>query len=211
VTAGDPVGSGLAENLRRPGGNVTGLMGLTADLYIKRLDLLRQILPGMRRVGLLYNPDNASDVLTLKRFESECSRLNLTPIHAAVRKRDQITPAFDSLQRDGAQGLIVAASSLNNDFHAAIAADAARHRLPTMYGPSYYVEAGGLISYATNSQDLYRRAAAYVDKIFKGVKPGDLPIEQPTKFELYVNLKTAKALGLTIPQSILISADKVIE
>ena len=128
-----------------------------------------------------------------------------------MRKAEEIAAAFNTLKRDQAQGLIVSASGTNRAWRESIIEHAAKHRLPAIYGLSIYAESGGLISYGANTADLYRRAAAYADKIFKGAKPGDLPIEQPNKFELVVNLKTAKALGITIPQSILVSADKVIE
>ena len=212
VTADNPVGSGLAATLARPGGNVTGLtQGVASELYTKRLDLLRQLLPGMRRVGFLYNPDTANDALSLRQFESDCSKLELKSVRAPVRKAEEIAAAFTTLQRDQAQGLMVTATSTNNAWRESIIEHAAKHRLPGVYPSIIYAESGGLISYGASYPDLYRRAAAYVDKIFKGAKPGDLPIEQPIKFELFINLKTAKALGVTIPQSVLVSADRVIE
>ena len=211
VNVGDPVGSGLAATLSRPGGNVTGLSSVSVELYTKRLDLLRQILPNMRRVGLLYYPDNANDVLGLRRFESDCSKLQFKSVPAPVRKPEEIAAAFNTLKRDQAQGLMVTSTSTNLAWRESIIEHAAKHRLPAVYGLSPYAESGGLISYGANYTDLYRRAAAYADKIFKGAKPGDLPIEQPNKFELVINLRTAKALGVTIPQSILVSADRVIE
>ena len=206
VTVGDPIGSGLAASLRRPGGNVTGLTSLSIDLYTKRLDLLRQILPASRRVGFLYNPDNGNDILALRQFESDCSKLEFKSLRAPVRSSEEIAAAFNSLQHDKAQALI----STSMGWRANIIEQASKHRLPVMYGSRSYVEDGGLISYAANFADLHRRAALYAHKIFKGAKPGDLPIEQPNKFEIVINLKTAKALGMTIPESILLSADKVI-
>ncbi len=184
VTVGDPVGSGLAASLRRPGGNVTGLTNLASDLVTKHLDLLRQILPDMRRVGFLYNPDNAANVLGLKQFESDCGKLGFNSIRAPVRKAEDIATAFNTLKRDKAQGMIVTAASSNIAWRESIIEHAAKHRLPAIYGENLFAESGGLLSYAANFPDLYRRAAAYADKIFKGAKPGDLPIEQPTKFEL---------------------------
>ena len=211
TTVGDPVGSGFAASLRRPGGNVTGLTSIATELHSKRLDLLRQILPGMRRVGYLYNPDFSNDVMALRQFESDCAKLQFTSIRAPVRKAEEVATAFRILQREKAQGLIVSQASTNNAWRKDIVEHAAQHRLPAAYPISGYVESGGLFSYGTNVQDLYRRAAAYADKIFKGAKPGDLPIEQPTTFEMVLNLKTAKALGVTIPQSILVQANKIIE
>jgi len=210
ATAGDPVGSGLATTLSHPGGNVTGLNTLASELYTKRLDLLRQLLPGMRRVGLLYNPNSASNVLILNRFEADCGRLQFKPVRAPVRKAEEIAAAFDTLQRDKAQGVIVTAST-NIVWQDSIIEHAAKHRLPAVYSGGLFAESGGLLSYAADRPDLYRRAAAYADKIFKGAKPSDLPIEQPNKFETIINLKTAKALGIKIPDVILLRADKVIE
>ena len=211
VTVGDPVGSGLVASLARPGGNVTGLTQLTSELISKRLDLLRQLVPRMRRVGLLYDPNNQADVLTLTRFESGCLKLNLQPIRAPARKTEEIAVAFKTLARDKAEGLIVAASSVNNASQNIIIEHAAKHRLPAAYGRNDYAVAGGLFLYAADSIDLNRRAATYVDKIFKGAKPGDLPIEQPMRFEFVLNMKTAKALGLKIPGSILVQVTKIIE
>ena len=211
TTAGDPVGSGLAAALARPGGNVTGLTGIGSELNTKRLDLLRQLLPRMHRVGLLYDPNNQSNMLTLTRFEADCGKLQLQSIRAPARKAEEIAAAFKILARNKAQGLLVSANSTNLASRAGIVEYAAKHRLPAAYGESNYAEAGGLISYASDYSDLYRRAAAYADKIFKGAKPGDLPIEQPTRFEFVLNMKTAKALGLKIPGSILVQATKVIE
>jgi len=208
---GDPIGSGLAATLRRPGANVTGLTNLASELFTKRLDLLRQILPDMRRVGFLYNPDNAANVLGLKQFELGCTKLGFQSIRARVRKADEIASTFNALHREKAQGIIVTNASTNIAWRASIIEHAAKHRLPAVYGQNLFADSGGLLSYAANYPDLYRRTAAYADKIFKGAKPGDLPIEQPTKFELIANLKTAKALGIEIPNSILVRADRVIE
>jgi putative ABC transport system substrate-binding protein len=211
ATVGDPVGSGFAASLRRPGGNVTGLTGLTAELYTKRLDLLRQILPGLRRVAMLYDPDNASAVLGFRNLESDCKKLGFKSLSAPLRKAEEIVGLFNALQRDRAQGLIVGASNTYVAWRESIIENAAKHRLPAVYGVSVFVESGGLLSYAPDNFDLFRRTAAYADKIFKGAKPGDLPIEQPTRFEMIINLKTAKALGIKIPGSVLVQATKVIE
>jgi putative ABC transport system substrate-binding protein len=211
IGVGDPVGYGLAASLRRPSGNVTGFSNQNAEVVIKHLDLLREIVPNLRRVGYLYHADNTASVAIFARLESECSKLQIQCIRAAVRERQDIPGAFDALQRDKAQGLIVAPGSTQSDWRDTIIDHAARRRLPAIYILNTAADARGLISYASNTLERYRRAASYVDKIFKGAKPGDLPIEQPTKFEMVVNMKTAKALGLTIPQSILVRADRVIE
>ena len=211
TTVGDPVASGLAASLARPGGNVTGFTTLAAELYTKRLDLLRQLLPGIRRVGLLYDPTNPSDALALTRFESDCANIQLQPIRAPARTAEEIAAAFTTLARHQAQGLLVVAGNTNNVSRERVIEYAAKQRLPAVYGRIAYAEAGGLISYAADDTDMFRRVAAYAVKIFKGAKPGDLPIQQPTLFEFVVNMKTAKALGLKIPGSILVQATRVIE
>ena len=211
AVVGDPVGSGLAASLARPAGNVTGLTNLSSELTAKRLDLLRQILPRMRRVGLIYDPNNQIDALTLARFESACGKLQLQPVRAPARNADEIVTAFKTLVRNKAQGLIVPATSTNSTSLKIVVENAAKHRLPAGYGWSEFTEAGGLFSYGADYSDLFRRAAAYADKIFKGAKPGDLPIEQPVKFDFVINMKTAKTLGLKIPQSVLVQATRVIE
>ncbi len=212
AVVGDPVGSGLVATLSRPGGNVTGFAnGVASELITKRLDLLRQMVPGMRRVGFFYNPDNSANTAGLTQLEADCTKLQITLLRAPVRVAQEIPAAFDALKRDKAQGLIVSQASTNFASRDSIVEHAAKHRLPAIYPGRVFAEAGGLLSYVSNSDDLWRRSAAYADKIFKGAKPGDLPVEQPTKFELFINRKTAKALGLKIPQSLLISAEKVIE
>ena len=211
TTVGDPVGSGLAASMARPGGNVTGFTQLGSELRSKRLDLLRQLLPRMRRVGLLYDPGNQANAQAVARIESDCRKLQLQPIHAPARKAEEIAAAFKTLARDKAQGLLVISGTTNAASRTTIIEHASKQRLPAVYSDSDYAEAGGLISYALEYRDLYRRAAAYADKIFKGAKPGDLPIQQPTKFEFVLNMKTAKALGLKIPGSIRVQATRVIE
>ena len=211
IGVGDPVGYGFAASLARPGGNVTGLSNQSAEIVIKQLDLLRQIVPNLRRVGFLYHADNAASAAIFARLESECSKVQIQCIRAAVHDRQNISSAFVSLQREKADGLIVAPSQTQIAWRDTIIDHATRRRLPAIYVWPAAPEAGGLISYSTSGLERFKRAASYVDKIFKGTKPGDLPIEQPTKFELIVNIKTAKALGITIPQSILVRADRVIE
>jgi ABC-type uncharacterized transport system substrate-binding protein len=210
IGVGDLVGRGLAASLRHPGGNVTGLTALGPELVIKHLDLLREIVPALRRVGYLHDADNAGAAANLAGLERECTKLQIQCIPAAVREAKEIPGAFGALQRDKAQGLIVAGGRLAA-WRDTIVDHAARYRLPSIYILLTAADAGGLIAYFSNVRERYKRAATYADKIFKGAKPGDLPIEQPTKFELVVNMKTAKALGITIPQSILVRADRVIE
>ncbi len=184
---------------------------MASELITKRPDLLRQMLPGMRRVGFLDLPDNTANTAGLRQFEADCGKLQMTSIRALVRVAQDIPAAFDALKRDKAQVLIVSQAGTNLAWRDSIIEHAAKHRLPAIYPGSLFAEAGGLIAYGSNLNDLWRRTAAYADKIFKGAKPGDLPIEQPTKFELVINLKTAKALGIKIPNSILVQATKVIE
>ncbi len=209
ASVGDPVGSGLVESLGRPGGNVTGLTTMTAELYGKRLDLLHQVSPGMRRVGFLYNPDNAIDIIALREFESACKKLQITSTLAEVR--EEVATAFKTLLRDKAHGFVVSQSSTTAALRDNIIEFAAQNRLPVAYPLSSYVESGGLISYGVNNAEQWRRIAVYADKIFKGAKPGDLPIEKPIKFELVLNMKTAKALGIKIPDSIRAQATRQIE
>jgi putative ABC transport system substrate-binding protein len=177
------------------------------------LDLLRQIVPGLRRVGLLYDPDSAGNVLSYQQLQSDCVRLKYTLIAAPVRKHEDFEAAFSTVRRDKVQGLIVADTGWFFTWRVTIVEQAAKHRLPAVYagGGRLSQDSGALISYGANVPGLYRRAAAYADKIFKGAKPGELPIEMPTKFELVINLKTAKALGLTMPPSVMVQATRVIE
>jgi putative ABC transport system substrate-binding protein len=211
ATVGDPVANGLAASLRHPGGNVTGLTNLSTELFTKRLDLLHQILPRMQRVGFLYHPDNVNNATSLRQLEADCAKLRIKLIRAPMRSIEEAVPVFTALQRDKAQGLIVTNASTNRVGGGSILELAAKHRLPAIYASYVFVEAGGLISYAPNFPDLYRRAAAYAVKIIKGTKPGELPIEQPLKFETVVNLKTAKALGIKIPDVVMLRAERVIE
>ena len=211
TNVGDPISIGLAASLARPGGNVTGLTSLSSELITKRLDLLHQLLPRMRRVALLYDPNNRSDALNLSRFESDCGKLKIQPIRAPARNAGEMAAVFKILARDKAQALIVTGAATNAASLDRIIEHAAKLRLPTAYNNSYMAKSGGLISYGQDVPDRYRRIAVFVDKIFKGAKPGDLPIEQPMRFEFVVNMKTARALGIKIPNSILVQATKVIE
>ena len=211
TTAGDPVGNGLVASLRRPGGNITGVTSMTTELFTKRLDLLRQILPKVQRVGILYDASDPNDMLGLARFEADCGKLKIQPIRAPVSKAAEFAAAFNSLATRKAQALLVTNTGVISVSTASIIELAAKHRLPATYGSSNWPDVGGLFSYAADFQDLYRRVAAYLNKIFKGAKPGDIPVEQPTLFEFVLNMKTAKALGLKIPGSILVQVTKVIE
>jgi putative ABC transport system substrate-binding protein len=209
VAIGDPVAAGLVKSLARPGGNITGLTGI--DLGPKRLELLLEMVPKLSRVAFLVNPDNAANIRSLEGVQAAGRKLRVEILRAEARTAQEIDKAFTLIRQQDAGALMVVQNPLFQQQRSQIAEFAAKHRLPSMTADRVYAEAGCLMSYGSNTADIYFRAATYVDKIFKGVKPADLPVEQPTKFELVINGRTAKALGLTIPQSLLISADKVIE
>ncbi len=200
----------FAASLARPGGNITGLTALNTELQGKRLQLLREVLPGLTRVAALSNP-NASSPAGLKEFEDLARTVGVQMAVFEVRKREDYAPAFDDAIRWRAGALAVGQGGLNQVLSNLIVELAARHRLPAMYQSREFVVVGGLISFGVSYADLYHRAASFADRIFKGAKPGDLPMEQPTKFDLAVNLIAAKALGITIPQSVLLRADEVIQ
>jgi putative ABC transport system substrate-binding protein len=211
IAPGDPVGSGLVASLARPGGNVTGLTIMTRDIMGKRLELLKDAVPKISRVGALFNPANPvgrRDVM--EELQAAGRTLGITIHSVEVREPSQFSSAFSSITGAHDGGLIVVVDPLTWIHRKLIVDLSARNRLPTMFYFREFVELGGLMSYGPNTMDLYRRAATYVVKILKGVKPADLPVEQPTKFELIINLKTAKALGITIPEAILLRADDVI-
>jgi putative ABC transport system substrate-binding protein len=210
VTTIDPVGGGLVASLARPGGNVTGLSLQTTDLVGKRLELLREILPGLRRLAILADVGSPIGLLEMREVEATAGTLGLEVVTSEIRRAADITPAFDAL-KGRADALYVAAGPLVTTNRIRINILALGARLPTMHGQGDNVEAGGLMSYGANFPDLYRRAADYVDKILRGTKPGELPVEQPTKFDLIINVTTAKVLGLSIPESFLVRADEVIE
>jgi len=210
VNTPDPVQLGLVASLGRPGGNVTGTTTLSADLSSKQLELLREAVPRAVRIAVLWNPDNPWHALALKGAEAAGRSLAVQLQILEVRGSEGYDRAFEAMTRKRAGALLVLADPLTA-FHRTRLADlAAKRHLPAMYGPREYADAGGLMSYWAHLADLYRRVASYVDRILKGAKPADLPIEQPTKFEFVINLKTAKALGLTIPPSLLSRADEVI-
>jgi putative tryptophan/tyrosine transport system substrate-binding protein len=212
VNSIDPVGTGFVASLARPGGNVTGLSNISAELSGKRLELLREVVPGLSRVAFLWNPDVRGNVLDYKEMEGAARSQRLQLQSVEVVRAEDLDRAFSAVTNQHAQALILAAGNpVGFAKRGQIVSFAQRNRLPSMYGVKEYVDAGGLMSYGPSNLDLRRRAASYVDKILKGAKPADLPVEQPTKFELVINLKTAKALGLTIPQSLLRRADQVIQ
>ena len=212
--AADPVASGLVTSLARPGGNVTGLAGLVPDLAGKRLELLKQIVPGVSRIAVLWHPggfDEGADKEMLKEADIAARALGIRLQVVEARGPDDFERAFSDMSRARAGAVTVQSTSIFLMEKRRLVGLAARNRLPAIYLLREFVDAGGLVSYGPNFADMCRRAATYVDKILKGAKPGDLPVEQPTKFELVINLKTAKALGLTIPPSLLQRADQVIE
>jgi putative ABC transport system substrate-binding protein len=208
----DPVATGLIDSLAHPGGNITGLTRLTRDLSGKRLELLKETVPGISRVGVLWNADNSSAALAFKEYEAAASALKIQLQSLEVRGRNpDLEGAFQAAAKRRASALITVRDAELNGYAKRIADLAIKNRLSSMSEGSEYVESGSLMSYATNDVDQYRRVAYYVDRILKGAKPADLPVEQPTKFELVINLKTAKQIGLEIPKSVLYRADKVIK
>jgi len=211
VGVGDPVGNGLVASLAQPGGNVTGLSVLNPELSGKRLELLKESLPSISRVAILTNPGNPIHATFWKETRTAAQTLGLQLQPIRVRAPEDFDEAFRAAARGRADALLAFDDALTLGHRAQLVALAAKHRVPTMYGFREFPDAGGLLSYGPNIPDQYRRSAAYVDKILKGAKPANLPVEQPTKFELVINLKTAKALGLTIPSSLLLRADEVIE
>ena len=210
IGPGDPVGAGLVESLARPGGNVTGLTIMSIDTSGKRLELRKETIGKISRVGILWNPVNPVVRRDFMETEVAARTLGITIHSVEVRGPNEFASAFSSMTGAHDGGLIVLIDPLTWIHRKLIVDLAARSRLPTMFFFREFVEAGGLMSYGPKTLELWRRAATYVDKILKGAKPADLPVEQPTKFELVINLKTAKAFGLTIPQSVLVRADEVI-
>jgi len=210
AAAADAVGSGLVASLARPGGNATGLSDQVTESAGKRLQLLREVIPSLRRLAILANIGNPSSVGETAEVKAAAGTLGLEAVAMEIRRAEDIAPAFDGLSgRVDALYVCVEPLVLTNRIRINILAAAAR--LPTVYGFREYVDAGGLISYGPNMPDQFRRAGDFVDKVLRGTKPGDIPVEQPTKFDLVINLTTAKALGLVIPESFLMRADHVIE
>jgi putative tryptophan/tyrosine transport system substrate-binding protein len=211
ANSSDPVGTGFVVSLAHPGGNITGLSSISPELSGKRLELLREVVPGLSRVAFLWNPDVRGAVLDYKETEGAASSLRVQLQSVEVVRAEDFDRAFSAVTKGRAQALIVPGANplafANRD---RIANFAQRNRLPSMYGQREFVDAGGLMSYGPSTPDMHRRAATYVDKILKGTKPADLPVERPRKFELVINLKTAKQIGLTIPPNVLARADTVI-
>jgi putative ABC transport system substrate-binding protein len=207
----DPVGTGFVASLARPGGNITGLSMMAPELAGKRLELLRETTPRISRVAVLRNPANPATALSLSETQAAARVLGVQLQLLEVRTPEELDGALGAAARDRADALIVLPDPMLLTHRRRIADLAAKSRLPAIYYERDFVEAGGLLSYGPSLADMYRRSAVYVDKILKGAKPAELPVEQPTKFELVINLRTAKALGLTIPQSVLIRADEVIQ
>ncbi len=209
--ASDPIGNGLAASLRRPGANATGLTSLSAELSAKRLQLLKEAFPRVVQVVLLIEPDNVGSVSQAKEIERAAPLLGMRVTPIELRQPTDIEPAFKRAASIGAQAYMVTQGGTFSSQSRAIADRIIHLKTPAMFAGSDFVEAGGLMSYAASWTDNFRRAAAYVDKILKGAKPGDIPIEQPTKFELVVNMKTAKAIGVTFPEAFMVRVDRVIE
>ena len=211
VIPGDPVASGLIESLARPGGNITGLATMSPQLAGKRIELLKEIVPKLSRAAVIWNPQSEVSILQWKEIQAPARQLGVQLHSLEVRSADDFDRAFKDANAARVGALILFAAPVVTTNLKRIADFAAKSRLPSMFQFSYFADAGGLVAYGPHREDLYRRSATYVDKILKGAKPGDLPVELPTKFELVINMKTAKAIGVTIPQSILVRADRVIE
>ncbi len=211
VTLGDPIGAGLVASLARPGGNVTGLSAFLPELAGKQLELLKEAFPGVSRVAVISRAGLDPNVLLLRNMKLVAERLHVTLQALELRSADEFESAFSAIKAERANATMTLRNRLSVTHRAQIVDFAARNRLPAMYPDKEFGEAGGLMSYGVNVADLWGRAATYVDKILKGAKPADLPVERPTKFELVINLKTAKALGLMIPPSLLGRADEVIQ
>jgi len=211
ASIGEPVEAGLVESLARPGGNVTGLSAFVTQLTQKRIELLKELAPKITRLGTLDNMSNRSVPAQWDETKLAAQALGLEALMFDVRKPEDVPPSFDAAVAKRVDAFAVGNDSVTLASRQQIVELAARHRLPTIYATREFVDAGGLLSYAANYPDLYRRAATYVDKIFKGAKPAELPVEQPTKLEIVVNLKVAKTLGLVVPPTLLARADEVIE
>jgi len=211
TNAADPVGTGLVASLARPGGNVTGLSDFNAGVITKRLELLKEVVPSASRIAILLNPANPTNPRQLKLVQAAAPAVGVTLLALEAKGADDIDRAFAAIRKERAGALVVVGDPMFSTHEKQILDGAARNRLPAIYSQAQWVDAGGLMCYGTNFPDLFHRAATYVDKILKGAKPADLPVEQPTRFELVINLKTAKAFGLTIPPSLLLRADRVSE
>jgi putative ABC transport system substrate-binding protein len=211
VGVGDPVASGIVAQLDRPSGNITGFAAVEATLGGKWLELLSEIAPGLKRAAIMFNPNTAPVSTYMPSFEMAARSLKVVPIIAPVQSDVEIETAIVALGREQGGGLVVPPDAFAITHRAPIISAAARNNVPAFYGQSAFARDGGLLSYGVDVVDLFRRAATYVDRILRGEKPGELPLQFPTKFKMVLNLKTAKALGLTVPQSLLLRADEVIE
>jgi putative ABC transport system substrate-binding protein len=211
TAVGDPVGAGVVPSLARPGGNATGFSGLATELSGKRLEILRKIVPAMSRVAMLWNDTNPGMMLRAGQAQEAAAKLGVTVQSVGVHDLIDFEPAYAAIRSGGAEALLTLADGVTILHRKQIVEFASQQRLPAMYETRQFVQFGGLVSYGSNSLEIQRRAADYIDRIFKGTKPADLPVEQPTKFDLVLNLKTAKALGLEIPPTVLALADEVIE
>ena len=211
AASGDPLGSGIVASLARPGGNITGLSSIVADLGPKRLELLKEALQTVSRVGVVANMSNPAIEAEWRQIQAAARLLGIDTELLDIRTEVDIESAFEKVRRRRADALIVTLDALTQTNRERIATLSAKHRLPAVYASREFMEVGGLLAYGVSYPHLYRRAATFADRIFKGTKPGELPVEQPTRFDLVINLKTAKALGLTIPQTVLLQADQVIE
>jgi putative ABC transport system substrate-binding protein len=211
ANAGDPVGSGLVASLAKPGGNITGLSLMAPELGGKRLEILKEVLPNISRVAVLWNAANPYSALVLRETQAAAKKLSIHLEPLEVRSPDDFDTAFSSSVAQRVEAIIAVEDPLTFGHRKLIAEFSTKNRVPGIYGLREFVDSGGFLAYGANVAELYRRAAGYVDKILKGAKPADLPVEQPTKFELVINLKTAKALGITVPLTLLARADEVIE
>jgi putative ABC transport system substrate-binding protein len=211
IGVGDVVRTGLVQSLAHPGGNITGNTILGPEVQPKRLQLFKEAVPALSRVALLWNPDNASNRLTVEEIRAAAATLGMTFTVVPVRRADELDAALAAMMRERPDGLMVTGDPLHQLHIGRIINFLANNRLPGLFQQREHVVAGGLMSYGASLPDLFRRAPGYVDKILRGMRPADLPVEQPTKFELVVNLKTAKALGFTIPEPFLLLADEIIE
>ncbi len=211
ATGDDPVTTGLVASLARPGGNVTGVTSLGQEVTTKRFELLQELMPRIARLAVLWHKDNPASESAVRQLQSAAKASKVALQILAVKTTDEFAGAFAAMTRTHAQAVFVVTGPAFFQDRERLATLALKHHLPSMYTQSEYVDAGGLLAYGPNYPDLFRRAALYVDKILKGAKPGDLPIEQPTKFELVINARTARALGMTIPNPILLRADRTIE
>jgi ABC-type uncharacterized transport system substrate-binding protein len=213
TVVGDPIGAGFVAGLPRPGGNITGFVTTEASMAGKWLELLAEIAPGLKRAAMMFNPDTATDhgSYYLPSFEAAAQSVKVPPIAAPIHSDVAIEAAITALARDPGGGLVVMPDAFTIVHRAPIILAAARHNVPAIYSRKVFAKDGGLLSYGLDQADLFRRAASYVDRILRGEKPAELPVQLPTKFEMAVNLKTAKALGLTVPPSIMLRADEVIE